>query len=74
MNEEIWKTLNNFKKYETSKLSNGSQVKLSGLIFDESDPLYSETKRQIDDASVGSLVISDHTITQHLALAPSTQA
>ena len=43
MNEEIWKTLNNFKKYETSKLSNGSQVKLSGLIFDESDPLYSET-------------------------------
>ena len=56
MNEEIWKTLNNFKKYETSKLSNGSQVKLSGLIFDESDPLYSETKRQIDDASVGSLV------------------
>ena len=45
INEEIWKTLNNFKKHETSKLSNGSgsQVKLSGLIFDESDPLYSET-------------------------------
>ena len=45
MNEEIWKTSNNFKKHETSKLSTGSQVKLSGLIFDESesDPLDSET-------------------------------
>ena len=38
------------------KLSNGSQVTLSGLIFDESNSLYAKAKTQIDNASPGSLV------------------
>jgi hypothetical protein len=37
-------------------LSNGSQVKFSGMIFDKQDVLYDETKRLLENAALGSMV------------------